>query len=475
MIGASPPGQSMAVRRREFLRASAAVAAVVVADCGCESLTLAPPTTPSGGWDQLPGILSRIVPPSFPDRDFLVTDYGAAGDGKTDCSRAFAAAITACNKAGGGRVVAPAGKYPYLVNGPIRLLSNVNLHLEGGAEVRFGADASTYLPVVLIRYQGIRCYNYSPLIYAYQQTNIAVTGSGTFTGPADSWVSWVNLAAPDWAMLEQMAADGVPVDQRIFGAGHHLRVTMFEPYDCRNVLLQGVTLRGSPFWTIHPTFCSNVTIQNVTVHPGFENDDGCDPDSCTDVLVDGCSFSTNDDNVSLKAGYGHDAQGLPQCENIVIQNCDCIQSDWGGITLGSQTGSIVQNVYVQNCRLGPCSSAFFIKSSSAVGGAAENVFIRSCQASKCNAFLRIQTDYQDGYGNTPPLFSNINLENMSCGEVSGIAFEIDGDFRNPVVRVNLNDIAIGSAGSVQQMNNVLFVNSSNVTVGGQQVTISGAL
>ncbi|MGB6688177.1 MAG: glycoside hydrolase family 28 protein [Terracidiphilus sp.] len=465
----------MAIARREFLRASAAVAALVVADCGCESLSVHPPAQPSGDWEQLPGILARIVPPSFPDRDYLVTDYGASGDGKSDCYRAFAAAITACNSVGGGRVVVPTARQSYLVNGPIHLLSNVNLYLDAGAEVRFGANPSDYLPVVQVRYQGIRCYNYSPLIYAYQQTNIAITGSGTFSGPADSWSAWVNLANPDWALLEQMAAEGVPVGKRIFGAGHYLRLTMFEPYDCGNILLQGVTLRGSPFWTIHPTFCTNVTIQNVTVQPGFENDDGCDPDSCADVLIEGCRFTTNDDNVSVKAGYGQDAQGLPLCENIVIQNCDAISTNWGGITIGSQTGSTVQSVFVQNCRVGPCSSAFFIKSSSAAGGAAKSIFIRSCEASKCEGFLRIQSDYGGGYGPTPPLFTNINLENMSCDDVSGIAFAIDGDARNPVLNVSLSDIAIGSASSVQQVENALFIDSSNVTVGGQPVTISGLL
>jgi polygalacturonase len=285
----------------------------------------------------------------------------------------------------------------------------------------------------------------------------------------------VDLANTDWAQLERMAADGVPVNERIFGAGHHLRLTLFEPYECRNILLQGVTLRGSPFWTIHPTFCTNVTIQNVTVQPGFENDDGCDPDSCADVLIEGCRFTTNDDNVSLKAGYGQDAQGLPMCENVVIQNCHAVTTNWGGITVGSQTGSIVQSVFVQNCRVGPCSAAFFIKSSSAVGGAAKSIFIRSCQASKCAVFLRIQSDYESGYGSTPPLFTNINLENVSCDDVSGIAFAIDGDARNPVLQVSLSDIAIGSAGVVQQVENALFVSSSNVTVGGQPVTISGLL
>jgi polygalacturonase len=462
----------MAVARREFLRASAAVAALAATNTGCNGVFQAPPSQTSGGWYQVPQILGRIVPPQFPKKDFLVTDYGAASGG-ADCRAAFAAAISACNRAGGGRVVVPAARSFYLVNGPIHLLSNVNLYLEDGSEVRFGTNPADYLPPVQIRYQGIRCYNYSPLIYSCRQSNIAITGAGIFEGQAESWSGWVNLANSDWKRLEEMAAKGVPVDQRIFGAGHHLRLTMFEPYDCDNVLVEGVTFRGSPFWTLHPTFCRNVAIRNATVRAGFENDDGCDPDSCTDVLIYNCSFRTVDDNISLKAGYGQDAHNLAPCENIVIQNCGTVNSSWGGITIGSQTGSSVQNVFVENCSIGPCNSAIFIKSNSATGGAVKNVFIRSCKAAKCNAFLRVETDYQGGYGPAPPLFQQINLENLSCDEASVIAFTIEGDFRNPVVDLSLRDIAIGSAASVQLVENAFFVTSSNVTVGGKPVTIAG--
>jgi polygalacturonase len=471
-----PPGQgSMSVRRREFLRSGLGLAALVTAGSGCERLMLREPAEAAGSWNEVPGILARIVPPQFPERDFVVTDYGAVADAKVDCYPAFAAAIAACHKAGGGRVVAPAARGPYLVNGPIHLKSNVNLYLEAGSTVRFGTNPSDYLPVVQIRYQGIRCYNYSPLIYAFQQTNIAITGSGVFEGQAYSWDSWIDLANADWALLEQMVADGVPVEKRIFGAGHHLRLTMFEPYQCQNILVEGVTFTESPFWTIHPTFCSNVTIRNVTVLAGQENDDGCDPDSCTDVLVEGCSFTTNDDNVSIKAGYGKDSQGLAPTQNIVIQNCIAAGSDWGGITIGSDTGSVVKNVFVQNCKVGRCDNAFYIKSSSAVGGAVENVFIRSCQAAGCNVFLYLQTNYAFGFGESPPLFTNIFLENVSCDEVKQIAFALQGDERNPILYVALSDIAIGSAGVAQQVANALFVSSSNVTVGGQQVSISGLL
>jgi polygalacturonase len=463
----------MSIARRDFLRSGIAVAAVAAADCGCGSLSMRPPAKDAASWDDVPAILARIVAPQFAARDFVVTDFGAVADGQTDCHPAFAAAIAACSKAGGGRVVTPAADRPYLVNGPIHLLSNVNLYVESGAEILFGTNPSDYLPAVQIRYQGVRCYNYSPLIYAYQQSNIAITGGGRLNGQATAWLEWARLANPDFALLLKLVADGVPVEQRVFGAGHHLRLTMFEPYECTGVLVQGVTFMGSPFWTLHPTFCTNVTIQNVTVLAGQENDDGCDPDSCTDVLVEGCTFTTNDDNISIKAGFGADSQGLSPCQNIVIQDCRLVSTDWGGITVGSQTGSIVQHVFVQNCQVGKCSSAIYIKSSSQSGGAVKSVLVRSCSAAACDVFLNLETDYDYAHGDTPPLFNDISLENVSCEEAKAFAFSIEGDVRNPIVYVSLNNVAVGSAASVAEVGNALFVTSSNVTVAGRQVSVSG--
>lgn len=464
----------MSIGRREFLRSGMAAAAVTAAS-GCSELNSNFPPVPAGSWNDVPGILARIVPPEFPARDFVVTDYGAVADGRTNCRPAFAAAILACHKAGGGRVVVPDTGGYYQVDGPIQLLSNVNLFLANDVVVRFGIHPADYLPVVLVRYQGIRCYNYSPLIYAYQQTNIAITGSGIFDGQAFYWDAFASGAGPDWPRLLKMVADGVPVENRIFGAGHHLRLTMFEPYDCKNILVEGVTFRASPFWTLHPTFCTNVTIRNVTIQPGQANDDGCDPDSCTDVLIDGCTIDTHDDNFAIKAGFGPDSFGLAPCQNLVIQNCKTINSNWGGFAIGSNTGSVVQNVFVQNCDIGDCDYAFFVKSSSAVGGAVKNLFIRSCKAANCGLFFSIASSYQGLQGPTPPLFDNLNLENVSCGAVRSSAFALIGDARNPIQYVTFNDIAIESAPNAEQMQNALFVKSSNVTIGGRKVSITGVL
>lgn len=123
------------------------------------------------GWESVPKILKRIIPPHFPNRDFDVTKFGAVGDGVTDCTQAFADAIARCSKAGGGRVVVPEGTY---LTGAIHLKNNVNFHVIKGATIKFSTDPKKYLPVVFARWEGVECMNYSPLIYAFAR-NVVLT------------------------------------------------------------------------------------------------------------------------------------------------------------------------------------------------------------------------------------------------------------------------------------------------------------
>ena len=464
----------MEIPRREFIRAGLATAALSGHSHGWAQQfeNDAPLTeTADAGWSQLPSILASIVPPTFPDRDFLVTYYGAIPGLDTDCHAAFAAAIQACNQAGGGRVVVTAGNY--LSNGPIHLLSNVNLYLEENAGIFFGVNPADYLPAVLVRWSGIRCYNYSPLIYAYQQKNIAVTGSGTLNGQGfPTWNDWTNMGNADYSLLEGMALRGVPVNQRVFGAGHYLRPSLFEPYACDNVLVQGLTLVGSPFWTIHPTFCTNVTIENVTVLPGAENDDGCDPDSCLDVLVRGCNFTTGDDNVSIKAGANPDAYGLPECRNIVLQNCNLLGSGFSGITIGSNTSGFIRNVFVENCTVNNCLSAHYVKSHANLGGGVENIYIRSNRVIGCHYLLFLEPDaYREAGNFGPPVVSNINMEDVTCVNASVSAFEFAGDPRKPIDGVSLTNIAIQSTGLLERIVNTKHLVASGITVDGLPVKL----
>ncbi len=202
-----------------------------------------------GPWQRLGTILDRIKPPVFPARDFEITKSGAVGDGKTDCTAAFRAAIAACNAAGGGRVVVPAGEF---LTGAIHLKSNVNLHLASGSTIRFSRDPKKYLPPVFTRWEGVELMNYSPFLYAFEQENIAITGEGTLDGQADAefWWPWKGKANWGWrrgapeqskdrSILSAMAEKGIPVRERVFGDGHYLRPQFIQPYRCKNVLIEG--------------------------------------------------------------------------------------------------------------------------------------------------------------------------------------------------------------------------------------------
>ncbi len=290
-------------------------------------------------WAQADEIVKRITAPTFPAHDFPVTKQGAVPDGKTDCTAAFRDTIQACSKAGGGRVVVPAGNY---LTGPIQLESNVNLHLAKDAAIHFSTDMSQYLPVVFTRFESTEVMNYSPFVYALDQENIAITGEGTLDGQAAAagWYAW-KKSNVDRAALTKMGNADVPVAQRIFGAGHELRPNFIQPYRCKNVLIEGVHIIDSPMWVLNPTLCTNVTIRDVTVdskgrNRPAPNSDGCDPDSCTDVLIEACRFNTGDDCLALKAGRDHDGRRVnAPCQNIVIRNCK-FDAGHGGITAGSE-------------------------------------------------------------------------------------------------------------------------------------------
>ena len=286
----------------------------------------------------------------LPARDFDATRFGAVGDGQTDCTAAFAKAIAACHEAGGGRVVVPAGTY---LSGTIHLKSKVNLHVDEGATIRFSTDPAKYLPVVFTRFEGTEVMNYSPLLYAFEQEDIAVTGRGTLDGQGsrDNWWGWTSKARADISALVKMGGEDVPVAKRVFGEGHYLRPYLFQPCRCSNVLLEGVTVKNSPMWTISPLYCRNVTVPQVTVEASGPNTDGCDPDSCVDVLIEKCVFNTGDDCIAIKSGRDRDGHrvGLPS-ENIVIRGCT-MKNGHGGITCGSEAAGDIRNVFAEDCLL----------------------------------------------------------------------------------------------------------------------------
>lgn len=429
------------------------------------------------GWADVPVIVSRIVPPTFPAHEFDVTKFGAKGDGKTDCTGFFANAIEACHAAGGGRVVVPKGIF---LTGPIHLLSNVEFHLSDSAIVRFSTNPKDYLPVVRTRFEGIECMNYSPLLYAYRQENIAITGTGVFDGQGslENWWSWKGAGpknnAPNQAAaraaLVKMGEEGVPVEKRVFGEGSYLRPTFVEPYECRNILIKDVTFRNSPMWFLHPVLSTNVTIDRVSVNGLGPNNDGCDPESCTDVLIRNCSFNTGDDCIAIKSGRNNDGRrvNVPSA-NIIIQGCH-MNDGHGGVVIGSEVSGGVRNVFAEDCSMDSpnLDRAIRIKTNSVRGGIVENVFIRKIRVGQVReAAVKINFFYEEGdAGRFTPVVRNIRIENLSCDNAK-FAIWVKGYPRSPVRNLVLQDCTFSGIGEPNVMENVDGFTASNVIINGR--------
>lgn len=399
----------------------------VMFGCTIESMNI-----PVSGWEDLNNILSRISAPVFPDKDFNIINYGAKAECEFDNKEIINNVIIECSKSGGGKVVIPKGEY--FCAGPINLKSNVNLYLEEGAVINFSTNPDDYLPVVLTRWEGVECYNYSPLIYAFEQENIAVTGKGILHGQGadENWWSWKGKKEYGWKkgmpsqldsagrpLLMKMNNENLPVEKRIFGNGSYLRPNFIQPFRCKNVLIEGVTFLDSPMWFIHPVESQNISIINVTVKGLGPNNDGCDPESCKDVLIKGCSFQTGDDCIAIKSGRNNDGRRIAiPCENIVIQNCE-MKDGHGGVVIGSEISGDCRNVFAENCEMDSpnLDRAIRIKTNSYRGGIIENIFVRNIKIGEvAEAVLRINMKYEPDEGSDGkflPVIKNINLQNVT--------------------------------------------------------------
>ena len=396
-------------------------------------LTVAADDHAGMGWDAVPAILARIKAPEFPARDFAIADYGAKPDGMTDCTEAIVKAIAACHAAGGGRVVVAGGTF---LTGAVQLKGNVNLYVAEGSTLRFSPDPAKFLPVVRARFEGTECMNYSPLIYAFEQENIAVTGKGTLDGSASAETWWgigrrgTGAAGAPLLIagqLIEMGEKGMPVEQRVFGAAGSLRPNFIVPYRCKNILIEDVRIINSPMWDINPVLCSNVTVRGVNVYSHGPNNDGCDPDSCRDVLIEDCVFDTGDDCIAIKSGKDADGRrvGVPS-ENLIIRHCT-MKDGHGGVVLGSENSGGVRNVFAENCKMDSpnLDRALRLKTNSGRGGFLENVFFRNIEVGRvAHSVLTIDLVYgRVNDGPFPPVVRNVVMDNVtvaSCPRVLSV-------------------------------------------------------
>ena len=404
------------------------------------------------GWNdqQYQQIERSIRVPQFTDRDFPITKYGAKAtatiakkgmstkDIAAKNQKAINKAIEKCSKKGGGRVIVPAGQH--FLTAAIELKSHVNLVIEEGAILEFAFEPELY-PIVPTRWEGVDCWNLSPCIYAYQQTDIAITGKGTIDGGGsnETWWPWVSNArfgfkegmkVHQWngarQRLLKAAEDGIDMDQRRFGTQDGLRPQLISPNQCDGVLIENVTLLRSPFWVIHPLLCQDVTVRGVHVNNDGPNGDGCDPESCDRVMIENCFFNTGDDCIAIKSGRNNDGReggqgryaGRPS-KNIIIRNCE-MQNGHGGVVIGSEISGGCQNVFAHDCKMDSpnLDRVLRIKTNSCRGGVIENINMRNVTVGQCKeAVLKINTDYEPrevccrGFN---PTVRNVWMENVTC-------------------------------------------------------------
>jgi len=411
-------------------------------------------------WSQVKGIESKINSPEFKEVIYNVLDYGAVSDGVVNCTQSFKNAIKACAEQGGGKVLVPAGRY---FTGPIHLDNNVNLHLEKGAEILFSTNPNDYYPMVHTSFEGIELMNYSPLIYAKDKKNIAITGEGILNGQASTSNWWIwkgsekygytkggpsQLDQENIPRLMDLSTDLVPVSQRVFGHGHYLRPNFIEPFDCQNVLIQGVKIVNAPSWVLHPIKCTNVTIDGVTVESHGPNNDGCDPEYCKNVLIKNCTFNTGDDCIAIKAGRDFDGRTVAiKSENIIIRNCRMIDGH-GGVVIGSEMSAGVKNVFVEDCVMDSpnLDRVIRIKTNSRRGGTVEGVYVRNIevgQVKECVLKLNMRyAIYPNQTGNFIPQIREVYLENIRVKNAGKYAIWADGLENSFIENIYFKDISI---------------------------------
>lgn len=421
----------------------------------------------SDDWKRADEIVRAIKLPEIPARDFVITEFGAKGDGANDARPAIMAAIKKASAAGGGRVVIPAGKW--LSRGPIHLASKINLHVAEGATLLFSPEAKFYLPVVLTRWEGTEVYGYSPLIYAFEVKDVAVTGKGTIDGNAQSeFLSWIPKGEPDFQRLRRMGADGVPVAKRVFGEGTFLRPPIIQFFRAERVLLEDYTVLNSPFWVNHLVYTDHATMRRVRVDSHVANNDGIDVDSSRWVLVENCWFRTGDDSVVVKSGRDRDGRDIARpSENVVVRNNDMGGED--GIALGSEMSGGVRHIYFTDNVLRRGVSAIRFKANLDRGGTVEHIRVRNFTVESFDNLFWFQLDYPGQLGgNFPSTYRDIVFENFTV-ERAGTVFNGDAPSAAPLRDVTLRNINIKQADKTFILKNVEGLKLENVVIGGQRV------
>ena len=414
----------------------------------------------AAGWDdnEYKRIEQSIQLPKIAERQFLITSFGA----KTTATaaqnqKAINRVISLVSKKGGGKVIIPKGTWN---TGAIELKSHVNLVLEEGATLHFAFEPKLY-PLVRTSWEGLACWNYSPCIYAYKATDIAITGKGTIDGGGNNDTFWQWNGSPRFGYKEgvtkesqklgsrskllKMAEDGVPFDERKFGMGYGLRPQLVNMVHCERILIKDVKMINSPFWVIHPLLSKNITVDGVYVWNEGPNGDGCDPEACENVLIQNCVFHTGDDCIAIKSGRNYDGRLWNQpSKNIIIRNCK-MEDGHGGVVIGSEISGGCENVYAEDCEMDSphLDRILRIKTNNCRGGLIQNINMRRIKVGQCGeAVVKINLDYESKeacYRGFEPTVRNVNVEDVTCQKSNYGVLIIGRDAVENVYDINIKN------------------------------------
>ncbi|MBD2722108.1 glycoside hydrolase family 28 protein [Hymenobacter armeniacus] len=408
--------------------------------------------------------------------NYNVLKYGAKNDSTKLSTAAIAKAIDAASKAGGGTVYFPAGRYR---TGPIRLKSNITIEIGAGAILYFSDNFDDYLPMVASRYEGIDVTSFSPLFYAYKAENITIRGRGIIDGQGKKWWDYAEGQSrksqdSKWQQeFRRLNANIIRPDEqggvidRAF-----LRPPFIQPMFCKNVLIEGITIRNSPFWTVNPEFCENVTITGVTINnPKSPNTDGINPESCRYVHISNCHISVGDDCITIKSGK--DAAGRKMnvpAENYTITNCTML-SGHGGVVIGSEMSGGVKKIVISNCVFDGTDRGIRIKTARGRGGVVEdirvdNIVMKNIRDQMIVLDMQYAKTTPEPVSERTPRFRNIHFSNITAeGNQAGL---LNGLSEMPIENVSFSNLNLDAKQgfTIREARNIAFHNVQvNTTIG----------
>jgi polygalacturonase len=389
-----------------------------------------------------------------------IASFGASENGQDDNSAAFAAALLAVKVAGGGTLRVGPGVWR---TGPVELFSRTTLLLEEGAVLSFIPEAERYRPV-FTRWEGVICYGMHPLIFADGQEQVGITGKGSIDGSGAVW--WdtyrtkrrLGQHSPVTPLEKELGALNGDFENLPSGGGgrntQFLRPPMVQFHKCKDVLVEGVSLINSPFWTLHPLFCDTVVIRNITIANPHDapNTDGMDIDSCRNVLIEGCHVAVGDDGICLKSGSGEDGiRAKAPTSGVLVRNCT-VKDGHGGIVIGSETAAGIFDVMVEDCTFQGTDRGIRIKTRRGRGGQIRDLSFRNLtmENNLCplaiNMFYRCGANLSDGFfsaeamptGPTTPSIKNIHISGLRASGCRASAGFIAGLPESPIENLSIS-------------------------------------